>query len=173
MTITHVLSVEILRVALNAFASQAILEMENLAAFLVRKKINTSGKIKFYLETQDFHYYIITVESLCNSTCEQHCYRSRDGTYNCTCDRGYYLAADHTSCIGKCSFLIKCLCQSHNNADINECLVRNFDGCPQDRSQCNNTVGSFVCICNHGYLSDGENNCVGIKKFVAIIYIID
>ena len=48
VTIAHMLSVEILRVALSAFASQAILEMENLATFLVRKKIITSGKIKFY-----------------------------------------------------------------------------------------------------------------------------
>ena len=40
VTIAHVLSVEILRVALNVIASQAILEMENLAAFLVRKKLN-------------------------------------------------------------------------------------------------------------------------------------
>ena len=56
------------------------------------------------LETQDFYYYI-TDESSCNSTCEQHCYHSRDGTYNCACDRGYYLASDHTSCIGKCLFL--------------------------------------------------------------------
>ena len=63
--------------------------------------------------------------------------------------------------------------QSHDTADINECLIRNFDGCPQDRSQCSNTVGSFVCVCNPGYVSDGENNCIGIKKFVAIIYIID
>ena len=46
MTIAHVLSVEILRVALNVIASQAILEMENLAAFLVRKKIITSVTIK-------------------------------------------------------------------------------------------------------------------------------
>ena len=40
VTVAHVLSVGILRVALNAFASQAILEMENLVAFLVRKKLN-------------------------------------------------------------------------------------------------------------------------------------
>ena len=56
------------------------------------------------LETQDLYYYIID-ENSCNSTCEQHCYRSGDGTYNCACDRGYYLASDLTSCIGKCSFL--------------------------------------------------------------------
>ena len=60
--------------------------------------------IMILLETQEFYYYI-TDENSCNSTCEQHCYRSGDGTYNCACDRGYYLASDHISCIGKCSFL--------------------------------------------------------------------
>ena len=99
--IARVLSVKILRVALNAFVSKALLEMEDLATFLVRKKkfqkiITSRTNLSFII--------ILADESLCNSTCEQHCYRSRDGTYNCACDSGYYLASDHISCIGKCAF---------------------------------------------------------------------
>ena len=97
--IARVLSVKILRVALNAFASKAMLEMEDLATFLVRKK-----KLS-YLEQLSF-IIILADKSSCNSTCEQHCYRSRDGTYNCACDSGYYLASDHISCIGKCAFFL-------------------------------------------------------------------
>ena len=50
--IARVLSVKILRVALNAFVGKALLEMEDLATFLVRKKkfqkIITSRTIEFY-----------------------------------------------------------------------------------------------------------------------------
>ena len=43
-------------------------------------------------------------------------------------------------------------------ADIDEC-ARDTDGC--ERS-CNNTVGSFICSCNTGYIltMDGKN-CTG------------
>ena len=56
--------------------------------------------------------------------------------------------------------------QSH--ADVNECLIPNISPCPH--AQCNNTVGSFVCVCDPGFVSDGENNCIGINllNFVAI-----
>ena len=43
--------------------------------------------------------------------------------------------------------------------DINECLIPNFDGCVH--AQCNNTMGSYMCICEPGFISDGENNCIG------------
>ena len=47
------------------------------------------------------------------------------------------------------------------HADIIECLIPSFNGCPH--AQCSNTVGSFMCICDPGFVSDGENNCIGIK----------
>ena len=47
------------------------------------------------------------------------------------------------------------------HADINECLIPSFNGCPH--AQCSNTEGSFMCVCDPGFVSDGENNCIGIK----------
>jgi hypothetical protein len=37
--------------------------------------------------------------------------------------------------------------------DVNEC-VPEFDNC-HGNAQCNNTDGSFVCICNEGYTENG------------------
>ena len=111
----------------------------------------------------------------CESTCEQHCASSVEN--KCACDRGYYLASDHISCIGKCMYQVYVPVQlymhtfwmyinsnftPHNNyyyADINECLIPNFDGCVH--ASCNNTLGSFMCVCGLGFVSDGENNCIG------------
>ena len=47
-----------------------------------------------------FHY---ADSNLCESTCEQHCASRVDN--RCACDRGYYLASDHVSCIGKCMYV--------------------------------------------------------------------
>ena len=38
-------------------------------------------------------------------------------------------------------------------SDVDECS-RGLDNCGNN-SQCNNTVGSFSCRCNHGYSGDG------------------
>lgn len=50
-------------------------------------------------------------------------------------------------------------CPNNNYTDINECHIPNFNGCIH--AQCNNTEGSFVCICDPGFVSDDENNCIG------------
>ena len=62
---------------------------------------------------------------------------------------------------------LRSLSQLHGIADINECLIQNFNGCSRNRSQCNNTIGGFVCVCNPGFVSDGENSCLG-KKFIEV-----
>ena len=41
--------------------------------------------------------------------------------------------------------------------DINECL--NVTIC-QDNSQCQNTNGSYICVCNDGYIRSGDV-CIG------------
>ena len=110
-----------------------------------------------------------TDEGSCNSTCEQHCYNPGVDTFNCTCDRGYYLASDHVACIGKCTIIIVIdfissksrLMLTPTYADINECEIPNFNGCPN--AQCINTLGCFMCVCDPGFVSDGDNNCIGIK----------
>ena len=41
--------------------------------------------------------------------------------------------------------------------DIDECNL-NLSMCQPD-SFCNNTIGSYLCICNVGYSGDGFINC--------------
>ena len=61
-------------------------------------------------------------------------------------------------------------------ADTNECLIGN-GGCMCDYTlhsaeyncsvQCNNTVGSFACICGDGYMLDtDELTCVGKLAYI-------
>ena len=38
--------------------------------------------------------------------------------------------------------------------DINECY-QSIDYCPHPKSYCNNTVGSFQCLCGSGYTGNG------------------
>ena len=40
------------------------------------------------------------------------------------------------------------------NADINECLM----GTPNcaENATCTNTIGSYLCTCNEGYIGDGS-----------------
>jgi len=62
-------------------------------------------------------------------------------------------------------------CVSYNilhYADIDECK-ENPNICPGDFFECNNTKGSYTCICKDGYIQVGEQ-C--IRKYPAIyIYI--
>ena len=52
--------------------------------------------------------------------------------------------------------------------DINECESMNNGGCEQ---LCNNTIGSFFCLCNLGYrLDDDGFNCSGELEIFLAIY---
>ena len=59
------------------------------------------------------------------------------GSFQCSCNSGYSLAADGTACV-----------------DIDECRL-DTDNCQQT---CVNTVGGFTCSCNSGFAlnSDGR-----------------
>jgi hypothetical protein len=45
--------------------------------------------------------------------------------------------------------------------DVNECEIDNI--C-QSNSMCNNTVGSFGCDCNTGYIEANKGECSGMVK---------
>ena len=46
-------------------------------------------------------------------------------------------------------------------ADINECVTGEHN-CDANRAYCNNTKGSFACLCKPGYTGDGLT-CIGNK----------
>ena len=46
-------------------------------------------------------------------------------------------------------------------ADINECVTGKHN-CDANHTYCNNTKGSFACLCEPGYTGDGLN-CTGNK----------
>ena len=79
----------------------------------------------------------------------------------CNCSEGYLLNEDGFTCDGNAllyiysfSSYIQC---TAINLDINECDL-NMSMCQPD-SYCNNTIGSYLCICNVGYSGDGFINC--------------
>ena len=64
-----------------------------------------------------------------------------DSESQCSCKRGYELAADNSTC-----------------DDINECST-GMAACTQ---LCNNTDGGYNCSCNDGYkLADNGFDCTG------------
>ena len=70
-----------------------------------------------------------------NGNCEQNCVNT-DGSFHCTCNKGYHLLSDGFTCI-----------------DDDECL-NETDECSQ---KCINTDGSYDCSCNSGYKLDTVN----------------
>lgn len=73
------------------------------------------------------------------------------GSYNCICKEGYTKTANSEYE----QLLIALRTGSHfrNCTDTNECEPVN--PCPKF-SVCNNTVGSFECICIDGYIKENE-----------------
>ena len=60
-----------------------------------------------------------------------------------------------------------------HTADIDECQDGVHDCLPSVAS-CVNTLGSFNCSCNHGYIGDGKTRCkapgkIGFKKFFSYV----
>ena len=75
-----------------------------------------------------------------NGGCDHVCTNSA-GSFECSCNSGYNLAADGTTCV-----------------DINECQL-NTDNCQQT---CTNTAGGFTCSCNSGFaLNSNGRTCDG------------
>ena len=46
------------------------------------------------------------------------------------------------------------------STDINECITNN-GGCQQ---RCSNSLGSYSCYCDPGYVKAGFSNCQGMRK---------
>ncbi|XP_054900042.1 thrombomodulin [Poeciliopsis prolifica] len=71
--------------------------------------------------------------------CQQTCYEAA-GRHHCGCDHGLQLAADGRTCV-----------------DFDECTDERQ--CPEENSECVNTLGGYTCACQPGYRSVG-GKCV-------------
>ncbi|XP_071795599.1 uncharacterized protein [Asterias amurensis] len=78
--------------------------------------------------------------------CDQNCFNLLQ-TFNCSCNSGFSLYIDGRRCI-----------------DVDECNLQS-DDCSPD-AVCNNTVGSYECICNPGYTDDNGDGrvCLDINE---------
>ena len=97
------------------------------------------------------NYFVACMEGNWGPNCEENCTCITDNTMNCNKTDGM------------------CNCKtgwgkSKCETDIDECINDNI--C-QDNSQCQNTNGSYICVCYDGYISFGDvctgeySNCNG------------
>ncbi|CAG5123452.1 unnamed protein product, partial [Candidula unifasciata] len=70
-----------------------------------------------------------------NGGCHHYCTPTGDQAHSCSCYDGYSLAGDARTCV-----------------DADECAINNGD-CQQE---CLNTEGSYLCMCNDGFIPKGS-----------------
>lgn len=119
----------------------------------------------------------------------QHSELCRDtlGSYVCSCPRGYLLGTDRHSCVDadecelgynalcshECRNLpgyFECTCREgfalHSSwlcLDVNECAEGTHRCRTSVGASCVNTDGSYICLCPHGFRSDGTGiGCEGV-----------
>ncbi|XP_046852402.1 uncharacterized protein LOC124445696 isoform X2 [Xenia sp. Carnegie-2017] len=79
-----------------------------------------------------------------NHNCSQECFFDSSKGETCMCRSGYLLQSDEKTC-----------------EDINECTNPRSNLCSQ---RCQNTIGSYNCICLPGYTLTGITNCEDINE---------
>ena len=106
--------------------------------------------------------------------CDQNC-TNTVGSFMCSCQTGYELHDDTTTCTGEFMFNIRhlhirCVCNILLT-DIDECQVAALNNsviCTND-TQCTNAPGSFECGCVPGYrLVDGNCERKHTKNYKAL-----
>ncbi|XP_071153468.1 uncharacterized protein [Mytilus edulis] len=126
---------------------------------------------------------------ICNTTSNSEC-NNLNGTHECNCVTGYQKIADGScqecgssnygdSCSQACTCIVantmdcnnvngSCTCKNewkgaNCDMDINECDdATTCDGIPY--STCQNSVGSYDCVCNAGYQKNSSNLCDNINE---------
>ena len=83
--------------------------------------------------------------STLNGGCSQIC-NNNNGSYTCSCQRGYRMKSDGKTC-----------------QDINECIEKK--PCDQKYGICKDILGSYQCSCKAGYkLLPDKKSCIGMKS---------
>ena len=92
-----------------------------------------------------------------------------DGSFTCDCKAGYSRQSSG-QCEGNTAFLkhYECLNSrskhiASESTDVNECMDTSSHTCPQAGNEdCQNTDGSFACICKIGFRRiDTNQQCLG------------
>jgi hypothetical protein len=114
------------------------------------------------------HVFPVDIDECSEGTdgCDQLCSNSI-GSYECVCNVGYRLASDGFTCNGmhiSHSIFFLTSMEYNFNVDINECM----EGSDRCIHNCQNTEGSYTCICNEGFLLDNDGySCIG--KYVVLM----
>lgn len=105
--------------------------------------------------------------------CDQNCHNTI-GSYTCSCNTGYILDSDRTSCDG--TYIVQIQKKvTHRvflyaSIDINECNSTTANGCQQI---CINNPGSYSCSCNSGFSLNSDGlTCSGKSRSGVEYYIV-
>ena len=120
-----------------------------------------------------FHHLDINECLTSNGGCAQNC-ANTIGSFTCSCNSGYSLNTDNRTCAGKIMLINKISTHEHfsklpfHYLDINECQTSN-GGCAQN---CANTIGSFICSCNSGYILNADSRTCDGKTTKLCLFVL-
>ncbi len=98
--------------------------------------------------------------------------RNTQGSFECSCNKGYYFSKAATTCYGMCKYVLQMIqlvcystmttlsCLPHLYSDINECAYQN-GGCEY---KCVNMGGSYRCQCPPGQYVQSDGKSCGPRQ---------
>ncbi|XP_025082479.1 platelet endothelial aggregation receptor 1-like [Pomacea canaliculata] len=176
----------IISIRLGSVTFEAVVIIDDVsdeeAVNQVAPALQTLAQTNFtiYNETTEVSYYIVNVIEGPNERCN-----STGGTIECVCEVGYQYNASRVcvacangnfgkNCSSTCTCITNntvncsnvdgaCTCRSgwtggNCSDDINECTTHSSSPCVAN-STCYNTNGSYLCVCDTGYLTHADGNC--------------